>query len=102
MIEVSGDPRGPWTRVDGRDVSAEIRGREISTVVSAVASVPEVRAHLIRLQRAIIAAAVLYLIASGKPGFSLDRFASNGYGELRALASGLESVGEGFRLDPDL
>lgn len=31
---------------------------------------------------AIVAAAVLYLIASGKPGFSAGGFASNGYGEL--------------------
>jgi len=31
---------------------------------------------------AIAAAAVLYLIASGKPGFELGGFASNGYGDL--------------------
>jgi aquaporin Z len=31
---------------------------------------------------AIAAAAVLYLIASGKPGFALGGFASNGYGDL--------------------
>ncbi|WP_374308773.1 aquaporin Z [Methylocella sp.] len=31
---------------------------------------------------AIAAAAVLYVIASGKPGFELGGFASNGYGEL--------------------
>ena len=31
---------------------------------------------------AIAAAAVLYLIASGKPGFAAGGFASNGYGEL--------------------
>jgi len=31
---------------------------------------------------AIVAAAVLYLIASGKPGFELNGFASNGYGDL--------------------
>jgi aquaporin Z len=30
---------------------------------------------------AIVAAAVLYAIASGKAGFTLDRFGSNGYGE---------------------
>jgi cytidylate kinase len=66
VIEVSGDPRVPWARVDGRDVSAEIRSREISTVVSAVASVPEVRAHLIRLQRALIAAAEPGIVAEGR------------------------------------
>ena len=56
-IEVSTDPDDPWTRVDGRDVSAEIRTREVSAHVSAVADVPEVRRHLISLQRAVIAAA---------------------------------------------
>lgn len=31
---------------------------------------------------AIAAAAVLYLIASGKPGFEVGGFATNGYGDL--------------------
>jgi CMP/dCMP kinase len=65
-IEVSDDPERPWTRVDGRDVSAEIRTREISTRVSSVASVPEVRAHLIALQRAVIAAADPGIVAEGR------------------------------------
>ena len=56
-IEVSTDPDDPWTRVDGRDVSKQIRTREVSAQVSTVASVPEVRRHLISLQRAVIAAA---------------------------------------------
>jgi cytidylate kinase len=56
-IEVSTDPDDPWTRVDGRDVSRQIRTREVSAQVSTVASVPEVRRHLISLQRAVIAAA---------------------------------------------
>jgi CMP/dCMP kinase len=66
LIEVSDDPEAPWTRVDGRDVSAEIRTREISTKVSVVAAVPEVRAHLIRQQRAIIAAARPGVVAEGR------------------------------------
>jgi cytidylate kinase len=65
-IEVSGDPGHPWTRVDGHDVSAQIRTREISTRVSAVASIPEVRAHLIACQRAIIAAAEPGVVAEGR------------------------------------
>ena len=66
LIEVSTDPGDPWTRVEGQDVSARIREREISTRVSAVASVPGVRAHLIRLQQAIIAAAVPGIVAEGR------------------------------------
>ncbi len=66
VIRLGDDPASPWTRVGGQDVSAEIRSREISTRVSAVASVPEVRAHLIGLQRAIIAAAVPGIVAEGR------------------------------------
>jgi cytidylate kinase len=65
-IEVSTDPDDPWTRVDGRDVSKQIRTREVSAQVSTVASVPEVRWHLISLQRAIIAAAQPGIVAEGR------------------------------------
>jgi CMP/dCMP kinase len=54
-IEVGTDPAAPWTRVDGTDVSEAIRTREVTGAVSAVARVPEVRAHLIALQQDIIA-----------------------------------------------
>jgi CMP/dCMP kinase len=55
VIEVGTDPRAPWTRVNGADVSAAIRTREVTGAVSAVAAVPQVRAHLIGQQREIIA-----------------------------------------------
>jgi CMP/dCMP kinase len=55
VIEVGTDPRAPWVRVDGTDVSAAIRTREVTGAVSAVAAVPRVRAHLIAQQRDIIA-----------------------------------------------
>jgi len=57
VIEVGTDPETPWTRVDGSDVSAAIRTQEVTGAVSAVAVVPQVRAHLIAQQREIIAAA---------------------------------------------
>jgi cytidylate kinase len=66
VIEVSTDPKHPWTRVNGRDVSRDIRSREVSAQVSAVARVPEVRAHLIAGQRAIIAAADPGIVAEGR------------------------------------
>jgi CMP/dCMP kinase len=65
-IDVSSDPDDPWTRVNGRDVSAEIRTREVSGQVSAVAAVPQVREHLIAMQRAIIAAARPGIVAEGR------------------------------------
>jgi cytidylate kinase len=65
-IEVSTDPDDLWTRVDGTDVSADIRIREVSARVSAVASVPAVRQHLIAMQRAIVAAARPGIVAEGR------------------------------------
>ena len=53
-IEVGTDPEAPWTKVDGKDVSQAIRTKEVTGAVSAVASVPGVRAHLIAMQRDII------------------------------------------------
>ena len=55
VIEVGTDPVGPAVTVDGLDVSGPIRGRAVSNAVSAVASVPEVRAHLIAAQQEILA-----------------------------------------------
>jgi cytidylate kinase len=57
VIEVGTDPGAPEIRVDGADVAGPIRTREVSNAVSAVAAVPEVRAHLIAMQRQVIAAA---------------------------------------------
>ena len=56
-IEVGTDPGRPAIAVDGADVSGAIRSRAVSNAVSAVASVPEVRAHLIAQQRDILARA---------------------------------------------
>jgi cytidylate kinase len=65
-IEVSTDPAAPWTRVNGHDVSAAIRTREVTSAVSAVAAVPRVRAHLIAMQRSIIIAAAAGIVAEGR------------------------------------
>ena len=55
VIEIGTDPDSPVITVDGLDVSGPIRTREVSNAVSAVASVPQVREHLIAVQREIIA-----------------------------------------------
>jgi cytidylate kinase len=57
-IDVGTDPAVQYTIVDGSDVTTAIRDRGVSNAVSTVASVPEIRAHLIGLQRDIIARAV--------------------------------------------
>ena len=65
-IEVSTDPDNPWTRVNDRDVSREIRTQEVSDQVSVVARVPAVREHLIAQQRKIIATADPGVVAEGR------------------------------------
>jgi CMP/dCMP kinase len=54
-IQISTDPADQHVRVDGIDVTRQIRNRRVSNVVSLVAAIPEVRARLIAQQRAIIA-----------------------------------------------
>jgi cytidylate kinase len=53
-ISVATDPGHLWVKAGNRDITQEIRTRGVTSAVSAVASVPEVRAHLIAQQRAII------------------------------------------------
>jgi cytidylate kinase len=65
VIEVGTDPRAPWVRVNGTDVSTAIRTREVTSAVSAVAAVPRVRAQLITQQRDIIANAA-GIVAEGR------------------------------------
>lgn len=57
VITMGTDPSAPTVAVDGRDVAAEIRGKEVTTNVSAVSAVPEVRELLVRAQREVIEAA---------------------------------------------
>ena len=56
-VIVSGtDPLAPTITVDGVDVADEIRSDVVNAAVSPVSAVPEVRARLLDLQRAVIAA----------------------------------------------
>jgi CMP/dCMP kinase len=69
VIEVGTDPEAPEISVDGADVAGPIRTREVSNAVSAVASVPEVRRHLVAMQQGIIADAVaagVGIVAEGR------------------------------------
>jgi cytidylate kinase len=53
QLSVGYDPDVDRCYLDGEDVSAEIRGDEVTQAVSAVSAVPAVRARLVRLQRAM-------------------------------------------------
>jgi len=57
-IAVVTDPAAPRILVDGADVGREIRTREVSNAVSAVAVIPQVRRVMVGMQQEIIAEAV--------------------------------------------
>ncbi|GGS33852.1 (d)CMP kinase [Streptomyces griseoviridis] len=59
-------PDNPTITVDGVDVAAPIRTQEVTSKVSAVSAVPEVRARITELQRAIAASAVTGIVVEGR------------------------------------
>jgi cytidylate kinase len=61
-LTVGTDPRCSQVEVDGTPVDRPIRGPEVTQSVSAVASVPEVRALLVAQQRRIIVDAVRVVV----------------------------------------
>jgi cytidylate kinase len=50
-IRLEGDPDSPRVLLDGRDVSAEIRGEGVGNAASVVSAIPEVRREMVRRQR---------------------------------------------------
>ncbi|MFJ6938458.1 (d)CMP kinase [Streptomyces sp. NPDC101132] len=66
-VIVSGtDPAAPTITVDGLDASGPIRTQEVTSKVSAVSAVPEVRALITDLQRTIAAAAEGGIVVEGR------------------------------------
>lgn len=64
---VSGtDPSAPTITVDGEDASGPIRTQEVTSNVSAVSAVPEVRALITALQRSIAATADGGIVVEGR------------------------------------
>ncbi len=58
-VQESGtDPSAPTITLDGEDVSAAIRGPEVTALVSAVSALPEVRTRMVARQHALIEEAV--------------------------------------------
>jgi CMP/dCMP kinase len=69
VITVGTDPQAPRILVDGADAGGQIRTREVSNAVSAVAAIPEVRRLLVGMQQEIIAetvAAGAGIVAEGR------------------------------------
>ncbi|MCL7379338.1 (d)CMP kinase [Streptomyces sp. 35G-GA-8] len=66
-VLVSGtDPAAPTITVDGTDAAAPIRTQEVTSKVSAVSAVPEVRTVVTELQRSIAAAAARGIVVEGR------------------------------------
>ncbi|MFI6105629.1 (d)CMP kinase [Streptomyces sp. NPDC051310] len=66
-VIVSGtDPSHPTITVDGVDASGPIRTQEVTSKVSAVSAVPEVRALITDLQRSIAAGAEHGIVVEGR------------------------------------
>ncbi|SDJ95404.1 (d)CMP kinase [Streptomyces indicus] len=64
---VSGtDPSAPTITVDGTDVAGPIRTQDVTSKVSAVSAVPEVRTRITELQRSIAAAAPHGIVVEGR------------------------------------
>ncbi|MHB9862793.1 (d)CMP kinase [Streptomyces sp. YIM S03343] len=64
---VSGtDPAGPTISVDGLDVAGPIRTQEVTSKVSAVSAVPEVRTRITELQRTLAATAEHGIVVEGR------------------------------------
>ncbi|MEU5183539.1 (d)CMP kinase [Streptomyces longwoodensis] len=60
------DPAGPTITVDGVDVAGPIRTQEVTSKVSLVSAVPEVRARITELQRAVAADAERGIVVEGR------------------------------------
>ncbi len=52
-VELEGDPDSPLVRLDGEDVSREIRGEQVGQTASVISTIPEVRRELVSRQRAL-------------------------------------------------
>ncbi|GGT40951.1 cytidylate kinase [Streptomyces purpureus] len=66
-VIVSGtDPARPTITVDGVDAAGPIRTEEVTSKVSAVSAVPEVRERITELQRSIAADAPLGIVVEGR------------------------------------
>ena len=65
-IFFSRDPKNPITKIDNRDVSQQIRVKQVTDEVSRVSAYPEVRAYLIELQRKYIEMSTNGIVVEGR------------------------------------
>jgi cytidylate kinase len=65
-LEISTDPRQAYVRVDGRDITKEIRGIEVTNSVSAVSAAPGVRRLLVARQQELIELTTRGIVVEGR------------------------------------
>ena len=65
-IDISLDPDDYWVKVNGRDVTHEIRSGRVTENASAVSTNPDCRADLVRRQRALIDSDSRGCVAEGR------------------------------------
>lgn len=66
VITSGTDPANPTIEVDGVDVGGPIRGSEVTSNVSAISAVPQVRTWLVDQQRARVAEAPTGIVVEGR------------------------------------
>jgi len=66
VLHAGTDPLAPTIEADGVDVSGPIRGADVTSNVSLVAAVPEVRAILVQAQREAIRSADTGIVVEGR------------------------------------
>ena len=111
-ITFNSDPRDPQIFLGDRNISAEIRSHEVTSHVSLVSAIPEIRAELLNLQRSIIEKADRGIVVEGRdigtvvvPDAALkiyltadiDARASRRDSELADKSIGKEAVGESLQ-----
>ena len=107
-ISFSADPKNPKVFVGGTDISVEIRSHEVTSHVSIISAIPEIRAELLKLQREIIESAQHGIVVEGRdigtvvcPDAALKIFLTADIGarairrdaELAGASRGVEEVG---------
>ena len=111
-ITFNSDPRDPQIFLGDKNISAEIRSHEVTSHVSFISAIPEVRAELLNLQRSIIDKADRGIVVEGRdigtvvvPDAALKIFltadidarASRRDNELADKSLGKEAVGESLQ-----
>ncbi len=65
-LEISVSPDAECVKVDGHDITSDIRGPEVTAAVSQIAADPQVRAQAVQRQRILIDAAVNGIVVEGR------------------------------------